>query len=85
MLFQNNCLCKYVAENDIDPLVRELCRTYSTINKGHSFKYLVSFYALSSMNLMIHMNVTPTLKTNYVHIHFRQTESATPDCIDNIN
>ena len=71
------------SEVNIDPLFREICRTYASVIGRYKFKYLVSFYALFEQIFTDEHQPHQTLTFNDAHIKLRRKQLTSPDCINN--
>ena len=70
------------AVDDIDQLVREICRTYASTIRKHNFIHLVSFYATFEHNFTDTHESHQTLNLNDAHINLVQKQLLTPDCVN---
>ena len=72
----------FFAENDIGPLLRDICRTYAIINRRHNFQYCVSLYATIEHKSTAAYGCHRTLILKDVHINLGQKQLSSPDCIN---
>ena len=73
----------YFAEDDINPLVNEICRTYAAIINRSHIKYHVSFYALFDQDYTDAHESHRTLNLNDIHINLGQKQLTAPNCLNN--
>ena len=74
----------YFAEDDIDPIGKEVCRTYVSIFRRHKFIYFVSFHALLEHDFADAHESDQILNLNDVHIHMPREQLTILDCMTNI-
>ena len=77
-------LYHYFAEDDIDRLVREICRTYASILRRHNFKNNVFFYPLFEQDFTDAQESHQTSNLNGFHVNIAK-KLTDPDCINNTN
>ena len=75
---------EYLAERNIDPTIRENCRTYESIIRSQHFEYRVSFYVRFEQDFTNAHEHRQLLNVNNVDKNLGQKEFTAPDCINNI-
>ena len=69
---------EYSTEDDIDLIIREICRPFGSIIRRHSIKYHVSFYAIIMHDFTDAHDSRQTLNLNDVHINLWENKQQPP-------
>ena len=75
---------EFFPEDDKDPLVSEICRTYASKIRGYNFIYLAFLYAIFEPDFTNACEYQQTSIFNDDHISLGRKTLTTQDCMNNI-